>query len=69
VPHVEQELLYPSGAPEFTIKLYDFIFQIYVEYVVRNPVCDLDKPITSELFQTKIDEFVRGLPFFASKIS
>ena len=49
--------------------LHQIYRNIYVEYVVRNPVCDLDKPITSELFQTKIDEFVRGLPFFASKIS
>ncbi|XP_052057561.1 trafficking protein particle complex subunit 1-like [Mytilus californianus] len=49
--------------------LHQIYSNIYVEYVVRNPVCDLDKPITSELFQTKLDEFIRGLPFFPSRIN
>lgn len=53
----------------YLFSLFYCLFQIYVEYVVRNPVCDLDKPITSELFQTKLDEFIRGLPFFPSRIN
>jgi len=43
--------------------------QIYVEYVVKNPACDMTSPIESELFQTKLDEFVRALPIFATKVS
>jgi len=59
--------------------------QIYVEYVVKNPLeCQLIPPVTnpvkqkgqplpppdsspieSELFSTKLDEYVRSLPFFA----
>ena len=38
---------------------------IYVEYVVKNPMCELNQPITSELFKTKLDEYVKDLPQFA----
>ena len=41
--------------------------QIYVEHVVKNPLTELGEPITSELFKTRLDDFVRGLPFFAPK--
>lgn len=33
--------------------------QVYVEYVVKNPVCNLKEPIRSELFQTKLDAFIK----------
>lgn len=42
---------------------------VYVEYVVKNPQCPLGQPPTSELFKHKMDEFVRGLPLFATKLS
>ncbi|XP_046546287.1 trafficking protein particle complex subunit 1-like isoform X2 [Haliotis rubra] len=42
---------------------------IYVEYVVKNPLCCLDQPITSELFKAKLDDFVRGLPIFPASVS
>ncbi|XP_046336108.1 trafficking protein particle complex subunit 1-like [Haliotis cracherodii] len=42
---------------------------IYVEYVVKNPLCYLDQPITSELFKAKLDDFVRGLPIFPTSVS
>ncbi|ESP03230.1 hypothetical protein LOTGIDRAFT_137721 [Lottia gigantea] len=42
---------------------------IYVEYVVKNPNCELDKQITSDLFRTKLDDYIKGLPFFAAKVS
>ncbi|KAH8039635.1 hypothetical protein HPB51_008228 [Rhipicephalus microplus] len=31
--------------------LHDIYHQVYVEYVVKNPECQLGKPITSELFK------------------
>lgn len=43
--------------------------QIYVEYVVKNPACIQGQPITSELFKTKLDEFVRGQQIFATKLN
>lgn len=33
--------------------------QIYVEYVVKNPVCSLNEPIKSELFKVKLDALVK----------
>jgi len=38
--------------------------QIYVEYVVKNPLCRLDEPIQSELFASKLDAFIRSLAIF-----
>ena len=46
-----------------------FIFQIYLEYVVKNPFCSREEAVKSELFKTKLDEYVRGLPIFATKLS
>ena len=46
--------------------LHQIFSLLYVEYVVKNPLCELDKPITSELFKTKLDEYVKDLPQFAS---
>jgi len=50
--------------------LHQLYSQIYVEYVVKNPTCDdPTQPIRSELFKTKLDEYVRSLPAFLSKTS
>ncbi|XP_062610122.1 trafficking protein particle complex subunit 1-like [Saccostrea cucullata] len=49
--------------------LHQIYSTIYVEYVIRNPQCELGQPITSELFQNKLDEYVRGLPIFPTRIS
>lgn len=49
--------------------LHQIYSQIYVEYVVKNPLCLLSEPISSELFKTKLDDFVRGQPMFATKLS
>ncbi|XP_071950229.1 trafficking protein particle complex subunit 1-like isoform X2 [Antedon mediterranea] len=40
---------------------------IYVEYVVKNPMCALDKPIESEIFLSKLDTFIRDLPAYSAK--
>ncbi|KAM7361431.1 blocked early in transport 5 [Cochliomyia hominivorax] len=38
--------------------------KIWVEYVVRDPLWTPGTPVTSELFQTKLDEFIRQSPIF-----
>ncbi|XP_005106411.1 trafficking protein particle complex subunit 1 [Aplysia californica] len=47
--------------------LHQIFSSLYVEYVVKNPLCELDQPVTSELFKTKLDEYIRGLPQFPIK--
>ncbi|ESO02365.1 hypothetical protein HELRODRAFT_161625 [Helobdella robusta] len=44
--------------------LHQLYSQVFVEYVVKNPICDQDQPIKSELFNSKLDEFVKSLPFY-----
>lgn len=46
--------------------LHTMYKDIFVEYVVKNPLCSLNEPLTSDLFKSKMDEYVRGLPVFAS---
>lgn len=41
------------------------IFQVYVEYIVKNPVVNLQEPITSDLFKQKLDTFVKQSPAFS----
>ncbi|XP_012262529.1 trafficking protein particle complex subunit 1 [Athalia rosae] len=38
--------------------------QVYIEFVVKNPLCKLNEPIQSELFKTKLDELVKSSPYF-----
>nr|CAD7608147.1 unnamed protein product [Timema genevievae] len=49
---------------EFLQQIYS---QIYVEYAVKNPVWQNNKPIKSELFKSKLDAFVKQSPIFVSK--
>jgi len=44
--------------------LFNIFSKIYVEYVVKNPLCRLDEPIQSELFASKLDAFIRSLAIF-----
>ncbi|KAK3870408.1 hypothetical protein Pcinc_012679 [Petrolisthes cinctipes] len=53
-----------QGIKELLHQLYT---QVYVEYVVFNPLCPLNKPIESELFATKLDEVVKQSPAYASR--
>ncbi|KAG2468106.1 TPPC1 protein, partial [Polypterus senegalus] len=41
--------------------------ELFVEYVVKNPLCSMNEPIQSELFCTKLDGFIRSLPFFSAR--
>ncbi|XP_071524197.1 trafficking protein particle complex subunit 1 isoform X2 [Panulirus ornatus] len=47
--------------------LHQIYTQVYVEYVVYNPLCHLNKPIESELFAAKLDEVVKQSPAYASR--
>ncbi|CAH1430243.1 uncharacterized protein LOC111876566 isoform X1 [Lactuca sativa] len=38
-----------------------YIYNLYVEYVVKNPLYTPGTPIKSELFNTTLDQYVRGL--------
>ncbi|KAK2573331.1 Trafficking protein particle complex subunit 1, partial [Acropora cervicornis] len=41
--------------------LFNIYSRIYVEYVVKNPLCQLGEPIQSELFASKLDTFIRKI--------
>ncbi|CAN8021172.1 unnamed protein product [Ixodes persulcatus] len=38
--------------------LHSLYHQVYVEYVVKNPECQLGRPITSELFREQLNSFI-----------
>jgi len=38
--------------------------QVFVEYAVKNPLYTQGTPIESQLFNTKLDEFVQSFAFF-----
>jgi hypothetical protein len=44
---------------------------IYVEYVVRNPLYrdKPDEPITCSLFESRLEEYISSLPFFSEKVA
>lgn len=52
------------ASPNVRDLLQQIYSQIYVEYVVKNPMCALDEPIQSELFKMKLDEFIRKQPIY-----
>lgn len=41
--------------------------QLYVELVVKNPLCPLGQTVQSELFRSRLDSYVRSLPFFSAR--
>lgn len=58
---------YCSYLHELSTKIKD-TFQIWVEYVVRNPLWTIGTPVTSDLFKSKLDEFVKQSPLFGPKV-
>lgn len=48
-----------QGVRELLKKIYS---EIYVKYAIRNPLCAIGEPITSELFKAKLDAFIKQAP-------
>uniref|UniRef100_A0AAZ3PZP8 Trafficking protein particle complex subunit n=1 Tax=Oncorhynchus tshawytscha TaxID=74940 RepID=A0AAZ3PZP8_ONCTS len=40
---------------------------LYVEYIVKNPLCVLGEQLSSDLFSTRLDLYIRALPFFSPR--
>ncbi|XP_029932360.1 trafficking protein particle complex subunit 1 [Myripristis murdjan] len=40
---------------------------LYVELLVKNPVCVLGQSLESELFSSRLDAFIRGLPYYSPR--
>ncbi|KAM6293924.1 trafficking protein particle complex subunit 1 [Aegotheles albertisi] len=45
--------------------LHHIYSHLFMELVMKNPLCPPRTPVQSELFCSRLDAFVRGLPFFA----
>lgn len=56
--------IHAQGIKELLHQIYT---QVYVENVVYNPLCRLDKPIESELFAAKLDEVIKQSPAYTSR--
>ncbi|XP_026055624.1 trafficking protein particle complex subunit 1-like isoform X2 [Carassius auratus] len=53
------------GVPNCRDTLQQIYSTLYVEYIVRNPLCVLGESLQSDLFSSKLDSFIRALPFFS----
>jgi hypothetical protein len=51
----------------YNMTTIDPILQIWVDYVVRNPLWNPGTPVTSDLFKLKLDEFIKQSPMFGIK--
>lgn len=56
-----------NNAQDMRELLQQIYSQVFVEYVVKNPLSKLSEPIQSELFKTKLDAFVKQSPSFLAK--
>ncbi|KAM3590459.1 uncharacterized protein V6R79_010123 [Siganus canaliculatus] len=53
-----------SNARETLQHIYS---NLYVEFVVKNPVCDATQSLESELFSSRLDAFIRALPYYSPR--
>ncbi|XP_073679830.1 trafficking protein particle complex subunit 1-like [Garra rufa] len=53
------------GVPNCRDTLQQIYSTLYVEYIVKNPLCALGQSLQSDLFSSKLDSFIRALPFFS----
>ncbi|XP_054662707.1 trafficking protein particle complex subunit 1-like isoform X2 [Grus americana] len=47
--------------------LHHIYSHLFVELVVKNPLCPPRQPVQSDLFRSRLDAFVRSLPFFGPR--
>ncbi|KAG7250783.1 hypothetical protein CRUP_030104 [Coryphaenoides rupestris] len=38
--------------------------ELYVDYIVKNPLCCLGETLQSELFSSRLDAFIKNLAYF-----
>ncbi|KAB5515154.1 hypothetical protein PHYPO_G00250510 [Pangasianodon hypophthalmus] len=53
------------GVPNCRDVLHQIYSTVYVECIVKNPLCELGGTLQSELFSSRLDSFIRALPFFS----
>ncbi|KAM9700054.1 trafficking protein particle complex subunit 1 isoform 1-T2 [Menidia menidia] len=53
-----------STARDTLQQLYSSLF---VELLVKNPLCDSSQTLDSELFSSRLDAFIRALPFYSPR--
>lgn len=49
------------------VNIYIILPQVWVDYVVRNPLWQPGTTVTSELFKTKLDEYIKQSPLYGIK--
>uniref|UniRef100_A0A3B3QEV0 Trafficking protein particle complex subunit n=1 Tax=Paramormyrops kingsleyae TaxID=1676925 RepID=A0A3B3QEV0_9TELE len=55
------------GVPNCRDILHQIYSTLYVEYIVKNPLCPLGESLRSELFNSRLDSFIKALPFFSAR--
>ncbi|XP_068855342.1 trafficking protein particle complex subunit 1-like [Aphelocoma coerulescens] len=55
------------GVPSAREALQHIYSNLFVELVVKNPLCPPRAPVQSLLFRQRLDAFVRGLPYFGPR--
>ncbi|KAG7464568.1 hypothetical protein MATL_G00166970 [Megalops atlanticus] len=55
------------GVPNCRDILHQIYSTLYVEYIVKNPLCPLGETLQSELFNSRLESFIRALPFFSAR--
>jgi hypothetical protein len=53
-----------TGVKDLLQQLYA---KVFVEYAVKNPIWTPGTPITSALFKSKLDEFIKQTPIYGLK--
>uniref|UniRef100_A0A3B5M811 Uncharacterized protein n=1 Tax=Xiphophorus couchianus TaxID=32473 RepID=A0A3B5M811_9TELE len=52
---------------QFQVLTDPSMLQLYVDLVVKNPLVPSCQPLDSELFGTRLDSFIRSLPYYSPR--
>ncbi|XP_030193376.1 trafficking protein particle complex subunit 1 isoform X1 [Gadus morhua] len=52
------------SVPNARETLHQIYSTLYVDYIVKNPLCSLGDPLQSDLFSARLDTFIKNLPYF-----